>query len=353
MVVTGVVQGWRQLGSVGAITSTSFGRLVLVKTVLVAAMIAAAAVSRRLVHGRLIPRRVGQPPIDADADAEPALGPSLDRRGPEGEGPPRGGDRGGGVVVTSALMVTHPTGSAAGQAAGGTLAIDKGDDAVLLSLFMEPARVGANTIHLALRSPSLGAEVYEEVALAASLPSRQLGPLPIAIEQNGRNHFTTSTAQFPFPGSWKLTITVLVSEFDRRTFAGRCSSDGDLVSGGSREQERSSLRDVQTELFRQGVGVGEAHLVPDQLDEPDRDRTPVERAVESDHMGLEEPLVPFLVERRPTTERDGCWPVDIASDIHPTGIDAVGRKHLLAIHGDVRRRESQRSSPFIAVFYDA
>jgi copper transport protein len=87
-----------------------------------------------------------------------------------------------------------------------------------VSLFVEPARTGANTLHLTLRSPDFGADVYDTVAVRATLASQDIGPLDIALEPAGTNHFTAKAAQFPAAGKWAITVAVLVSEFDRRVF---------------------------------------------------------------------------------------------------------------------------------------
>ena len=52
IVVSGVVQGWRQVGGYDALTETTYGRLLVVKVLLVAAMLVAAAFSRSWVRQR-------------------------------------------------------------------------------------------------------------------------------------------------------------------------------------------------------------------------------------------------------------------------------------------------------------
>ena len=52
IVVSGVVQGWRQVGGDDALTETTYGRLLVVKVLLVAAMLVAAAFSRSWVRQR-------------------------------------------------------------------------------------------------------------------------------------------------------------------------------------------------------------------------------------------------------------------------------------------------------------
>jgi copper transport protein len=83
LVVTGVYQSWRGLGSWQALTGSTYGRLLLGKVVLVAVLLAAAAVSRRwtaaLVTGAA--RAVPEPERErADARVpEPAGGPPAPR----------------------------------------------------------------------------------------------------------------------------------------------------------------------------------------------------------------------------------------------------------------------------------
>ena len=50
---TGVYQGWRQVGSFGALKDTTYGRLLLVKVALVAVVVLAAAFTRDIVRQRL------------------------------------------------------------------------------------------------------------------------------------------------------------------------------------------------------------------------------------------------------------------------------------------------------------
>ncbi|GAA0989846.1 copper resistance CopC/CopD family protein [Streptomyces rhizosphaericus] len=68
LVVTGLYQSWRQVGSWGALTDTEYGRWLLVKVGLVAVLVGIAAVSRRWT-GRLTDATEAAG-ADADAEAE-------------------------------------------------------------------------------------------------------------------------------------------------------------------------------------------------------------------------------------------------------------------------------------------
>ena len=194
LVGTGVLQGIRQLGAENPLlswstySSNSFGRLLAIKVMVVVAMVAVAGLSRRSV------RRSAGLGLGRLVAGEVLLGLGV-------------------LAVTSALMVANPS---ADRSASVTVAAE--DDAVAVSLFVEPARAGTNTMHLTLRSTDFGTDVYDNVSVSATLASREIGPLDLALKPAGTNHFTTTTASLPYPGNWTVTVAVQVSEFDRRVF---------------------------------------------------------------------------------------------------------------------------------------
>ena len=194
LVGTGVLQGIRQLGAENPLlswstySSNSFGRLLAIKVMVVAAMVAVAGLSRRSV------RRNAGLGLGRLVAGEVLLGLGV-------------------LAVTSALMVANPS---ADRSASVTVTAE--DDAVAVSLFVEPARAGTNTMHLTLRSPDFGSDVHDDVSVRATLARREIGPLDLALEPAGTNHFTTTAASLPYPGTWTVTVAVQVSEFDRRVF---------------------------------------------------------------------------------------------------------------------------------------
>ena len=70
LVVTGGFQTWRQVGSLDALRSTDFGRILVVKLVLVALVIVFAAFSREVVL-RLLPRATRRGPRCRSSPADP------------------------------------------------------------------------------------------------------------------------------------------------------------------------------------------------------------------------------------------------------------------------------------------
>ena len=195
LVGTGVLQGVRQLGAENPLlswstySSNSFGRLLAIKVLVVVVMVAVAGFSRRSL------RRHEGVGIGRLVAGEVMLGLGV-------------------LAVTSALMVANPS---AGSSSA-SVTVNAEDDAVAVSLFVEPARAGNNTLHLTLRSPDFGTEVYDNVSVSATLASREIGPLDLALEPAGTNHFTSKATSLPYAGNWTITVAVQVSEFDRRVF---------------------------------------------------------------------------------------------------------------------------------------
>jgi copper transport protein len=85
IVVSGMVQGWRQLGSLQALGQTAYGRLLVAKLVVFLLLIAVAGQSRALVRRRLTARvmvAAAAPGRDAEAAAFPGPGDGVDTSSP-------------------------------------------------------------------------------------------------------------------------------------------------------------------------------------------------------------------------------------------------------------------------------
>ncbi|MFI6566831.1 copper resistance CopC/CopD family protein [Streptomyces sp. NPDC050534] len=241
LVVTGVYQSWRGLGSFGAFTGTTYGRLLLAKLAAVVLLLAAAGLSRRWT-ARLVPDRaeaavrervpepVGGPP--PAAAGEPA--------GPPGAGTGRRGLRRSvlaevavGVVVlvlTTVLTGTLPgraaAEAAARPAAAGGLPVasvtnvpfdvgtPNGHGKVQITL--DPGRVGDNSVQAVVFGPDGGVVALPEVRLSLSLPARKIGPLDAKLRNLG-GYWGTSDLTLPLAGTWTMHVTVRTTEIDQVT----------------------------------------------------------------------------------------------------------------------------------------
>lgn len=320
LVVTGVYQSWRQLGSWSAFTDTAYGQLLLVKIGLVALLVGVAWISRRWTaklsateaSGTAVrPRgdKVREQDTDGDEDADagteeketagvrkgsgsasarttatgsaavPATGESAAGTGAKASASAADGteraaqlarqraavdtarqkrlrdadpDRHGlrrsvlaeaGVAVvllavTTVLTQTEPgrteqeakaatssssSSSASDPGASGALTLDMpfdtgGEDGKgVVSVDLDPARVGANEMHVYVeRANGRGFDV-PEVKIAFTLTAKDIGPLPVVPDHITTGHWAASGVQIPMAGDWKIAVTVRTSDVDQVT----------------------------------------------------------------------------------------------------------------------------------------
>jgi copper transport protein len=239
LVLSGVLQSVREVGSPVALVSTTYGWVLLAKVALVLAVLAVAAVSRDWVQQRLggRPRRpssgrrvVAQAfaAAPAGADAVPAddAGASTDEPGPAEVRSLRRSvllEVAGAVVVLalSAVLVGTPPARAAIatpvevtlplQRAGGGAA---GGD-VLVSV--APASPGPTTLHVYLYDADGELTQPREVHVTLAERQQQIGPLEVDLAGAGPGHYVGDGTVLPTAGTWTLTVSVRLDEFTAAT----------------------------------------------------------------------------------------------------------------------------------------
>ncbi|MDT9695639.1 copper resistance protein CopC [Streptomyces sp. P17] len=267
LVVTGIYQSWRQLGSWSAFTETRYGQLLLIKIGLVALLVGVAWISRRWT-ARLTDTVAAKP--QKQTVAATASGDS--KRGASG-GPKRAAqlarqqaamdtarqkrlrdadpirfglrrsvlaEAGVAIVllaVTTALTSTEPGRTAQDAAkaaasssspssstdASGALTLDisfdtGGEDGKgVVRIELDPASVGANEMHVYVQRPNGRAFDIPEVKVAFTLESQDIGPLPVVPDRIATGHWSAKGVQLPMAGDWKITVTVRTSDIDQTT----------------------------------------------------------------------------------------------------------------------------------------
>jgi copper transport protein len=188
LVLTGLFQSWRQVGSLAALGPTTYGRELLVKTGLVLVVLAAAAVSRRVLR-----RRDGLRTLRRSVAVEAVVVLAV-------------------LGVTSGLVATEPARSAYHPTVARNLRI--AGDAVQVSAV--PAGDRRAVLHVYVFGRDGRPAEPEEVRATVTLPSRSLGPLPVALGVAGPGH-RQATVSVPVAGTWRLAVTVRTSELDEDT----------------------------------------------------------------------------------------------------------------------------------------
>lgn len=225
LAVTGGYQAWRESGTVDAVTTTAYGRLVLIKVLLFVVLIGIGNLSRRAVRRRY-PRPVAYALSDG---AAPDRAGSGDPTPPDVPTPTAGADLGrlrrsvlaeialAAVVVTvTGVLVAEPPGRAAATdtvRAGARSATASLGPGRAVTVSVDPAVHGRTAAAVELR----GGPVPRQVTVTASLAARQLGPLPVSLTAHGMGSYHADGLLLPVAGTWTFTVTVRTSEFDSVT----------------------------------------------------------------------------------------------------------------------------------------
>ena len=115
------------------------------------------------------------------------------------------------LAVTALLVNAVPAREALARPFSTTVSTDE----VVVDLTIDPARAGANAVHLY----TFGADgtITDPAELTATLsePEREVGPLPVDLDKVAPGHWLASGVDIPFPGTWRLDLVIRVSEFER------------------------------------------------------------------------------------------------------------------------------------------
>ena len=221
IVASGIVQAYRQVGSVDGFLHTDYGRLLLVKTAVVLAIVAVAWVSRRLIQAALVPQATTAPVAAGAAVLDDpvtlAAGSSLvvTRRRLRASVAAELVLAAAVLAITSLLVASVPAVTQEAEPFNAT--VTQGDR--LASITIDPAQPGRNTMHIYITTPGGALDRAAEISVRMTLPERDLGPIPVPVENAGPNHVTTNAMQIPYPGDWQLEVLARFGNTDQIRFA--------------------------------------------------------------------------------------------------------------------------------------
>jgi len=200
ILLTGLIQTYVYVRHLDALIDTGYGRAVLIKFCLLMVLIGIGAYNRR----RSVPR--------------------LNRIAAGGESPGRAGLllrralRGEVALLIVVLGVTAALASYAPpiSAQSGPFSTETTLGPTQLEMTVDPARVGANVIHLYLFDSKSGAPYakVKQIEVKAALPDKGIS-LPLEPQLSGPGHYTIPGALFNASGEWQLGITIRISAFDQ------------------------------------------------------------------------------------------------------------------------------------------
>lgn len=197
IVVTGTIAAILELSSFGDLLRVAYGRAILIKATLVIALCGLGALNRQRVVPQL--RRLA-------GHAAPGGPGLLLRRVVRSEV----------AIIVVVLAVTGALANYTPPAAGasGPVTVRKPLGPLDLEVTVDPARSGANEVHLYLFARNNGAPFAQtkQMTVTATLPGK-IDALPVTLRKSGPGHFTADTVQL-LPGVWRFDVTDRVSKFD-------------------------------------------------------------------------------------------------------------------------------------------
>ncbi|MET9761100.1 copper resistance protein CopC [Streptomyces sp. NPDC006372] len=141
------------------------------------------------------------------------------------------------LAITTVLTQTEPgrteqeakaatSAAAAAEAdadASGALTLDMpfdtgGEDGKgVVTIDLDPARVGDNEMHVYVERPNGRAFDIPEVKVDFTLEAKDIGPLPVVPDHIATGHWSANGVQIPMAGDWKVDVTVRTSDIDEVT----------------------------------------------------------------------------------------------------------------------------------------
>jgi copper transport protein len=201
LMATGLIQAYVYVRHFGDLFSTGYGRAVLAKFLLLLCVIGVAAYNRR------------------------SSVPELEAIAERGESPGRPGvllRRALRAEVTLLAVVIGVTAALASyappvSAQAGPFSTTAEVGLTTLEMDVDPARVGANQIHIYFFDAKTGAPYKQgkELTVTATLPDKEIGPLPLSVQDAGPGHYIVANALLNAPGDWEIDIVLRVSEFEQ------------------------------------------------------------------------------------------------------------------------------------------
>jgi copper transport protein len=183
IVATGVAQTLKLAGNLDDVTSTSWGRTLLVKVSVVTVLVAIGGVSQWLL------RNDGPSALKRTVLVEALIGIAV-------------------VGLAAALVALPPQSVAASKVFTATLTATNADSgSVIADVTVTPGRVGQNEVHLVITPPGGSIEPVVSTTVQAEQQLAGTGPVPATLQVIGPNHYT-GTIVLSVAGNWTLQITV-------------------------------------------------------------------------------------------------------------------------------------------------
>ena len=196
----GTALAWGQVRSLDALTSTTYGWLLVAKV----AVIAAVALVGLYNRTRLVPA--------VASAAEPSRAKRLLGRTVAVEA----GALVAAIALTAVLVNVTPARAALSEPYSDTQPLGDGS----ANLVVDPADSGENSMHLyVLDEVGRPTELPDgsEVTFDLRLPAADIGPIEVVPFVAGPGHYQVDGSSLSVPGTWEITVSARVDRFEVET----------------------------------------------------------------------------------------------------------------------------------------
>ena len=247
LVASGAYQAWRQVGSIDALKSTDYGRLLIAKLVAFAALIVAAAFSREVLNRRFrdLPPDDDEPDelVPADDAVLVSAGAGVAggaRLGGDGVPPPTGGYDGvdldwdddaedeaemarlrrsvwveiaiAVVILAITAMLVNAAPARAQSTAPVSLTLKSRQVWVYADIV--PGAAGPNDMHFTALPTGGGPATITGMTVQLTRPGEDLPPFTVPLQKLGAGHYYAPLYDIPYSGKWQMTIRVELGQTD-------------------------------------------------------------------------------------------------------------------------------------------
>ena len=197
LIVAGTLSGYLEIRAWRGLWDTHYGQLLLIKLALVVPLLALGALQNRFAVPKLRSKEAS--PVERRRFVQRGVAELALMLA---------------VVAVTAVLVAEPP-ARASVAPKGPVALDTALGPFELNLVVDPASTGLNTIDVYLLDAAGRPANVAEAQVAASLPSRRIGPLRFEAHPLAPGHFAVHGAQLPLSGDWQLRVTARRGEFEQ------------------------------------------------------------------------------------------------------------------------------------------
>lgn len=245
LIVTGGFQAWRQVGSLEALRTTTYGQLLIAKLIAFAALIVAAAFSREVVNRRFrsYPEPDGQR-AGTDGGPATAAGPTspapagvatlvLDEPDVVDEGDDDDDDESElrrlrrsvlaevviAVVILS-ITVLLVNAAPARTVSTAPVAMTLKSPNLWVDVTIAPGTAGANDVHVTALPLGGGFTNVQNMQVQLVKQGSSLPPLTVPLRILGPGHGYAPLFDIPYPGAWKIVVRAQTSASNESVLTG-------------------------------------------------------------------------------------------------------------------------------------